>query len=51
MSEYPIPWRALHSCILKGVVNLHSFLLGRSCKPAFLHPEEEMKVLIDLPQG
>jgi hypothetical protein len=41
MSEYPIPpWRALHSCFLR-----------RSCKTAFLHPEEEIQVLIDLPQG
>jgi hypothetical protein len=41
MSEYPIPHGEHYdSCILR-----------RSCKPAFLHPEEGIQGLIDLPQG
>jgi hypothetical protein len=40
MSEYPISHGEHYdSCIL------------RSYKPAFLHPEEEIQGLIDLPQG
>jgi hypothetical protein len=41
MSEYPIPHREHYdSCILR-----------RRCKPAFLHPKEEIQGLLDLPQG
>jgi hypothetical protein len=41
MSEYPIPnGKHYDSCVLR-----------RSCKSAFLHPEEEIQGLIDLPQG
>jgi hypothetical protein len=40
MSEYPIPQGECYdSCILR-----------RSYKSAFLHPEEEIPGLIDLPQ-
>jgi hypothetical protein len=41
MSEYSIPLgQHYDSCFLR-----------RSCKSAFLHPEEEIQDLIDLPQG
>jgi hypothetical protein len=41
MTEYLIPpWRTLHSFILRG-----------HCKSAFLHPEKEIEVMIDLPQS
>jgi hypothetical protein len=41
MSEYPSPHGEHYdSCVLR-----------RSCKSAFLHPEEEIQGLIDLPQG
>jgi hypothetical protein len=41
MSEYPIPHGEHYdSCVLR-----------RSCKSAFLDPEEEIQGLIDLPQG
>jgi hypothetical protein len=41
MSEYPSPHGEHYdSCVLR-----------RSCKSAFLHREEEIQGLIDLPQG